>query len=83
MSYNVTGHRGSVLCLKFDRDWDILYDDEVERVDERAPRKGFMVSGSSNCMHIAHRLRAASAFLGLPQMEVDMSHRSPSGESRG
>ena len=24
------GHRGSVLCLKFDRDWDILDDDSMD-----------------------------------------------------
>lgn len=41
------GHRGSVLCLKFDRDWDIM-DDSMD-VDDAAPRKGFMVSGSSDC----------------------------------
>ena len=41
------GHRGSVLCLKFDCDWDIL--DDTSCVDPRAPRKGFMVSGSSDC----------------------------------
>lgn len=43
-----SGHRGSVLCLKFDHDWDILDDDAME-VDDAAPRKGFMVSGSSDC----------------------------------
>ena len=41
------GHRGSVLCLKFDRDWDVL-DESAGDVDPRAPRKGFMVSGSSD-----------------------------------
>lgn len=34
------GHTGSVLCLKFERDWD-LGSDGVSR--------GFMVSGSSDC----------------------------------
>ncbi|TBU41201.1 WD40 repeat-like protein [Dichomitus squalens] len=52
------GHRGSVLCLKFDRDWDILDDEEIERVDERAPRKGFMVSGSSDCTVVVWDLYA-------------------------
>ena len=51
------GHRGSVLCLKFDRDWDIL-DEEMEGVDERAPRKGFMVSGSSDCTVVVWDLYA-------------------------
>ena len=36
------GHRGSVLCLKFDKDWDV-----VKNRNEQ-PRKGFMVSGSSD-----------------------------------
>ena len=43
-----TGHRGSVLCLKFDRDWDVL-DKRTGNVNPYAPRKGFMVSGSSDC----------------------------------
>jgi len=34
------GHTGSVLCLKFEHDWDIDSDDTV---------RGFMVSGSSDC----------------------------------
>ncbi|KAH9927928.1 WD40 repeat-like protein [Epithele typhae] len=42
------GHRGSVLCLKFDRDWDIP-DYNKPDFDPRAPRKGSMVSGSSDC----------------------------------
>ncbi|ETW77319.1 hypothetical protein HETIRDRAFT_326886, partial [Heterobasidion irregulare TC 32-1] len=36
------GHRGSVLCLKFDKDWDV-----VKNRNEQ-PKKGFMVSGSSD-----------------------------------
>ncbi|KAI6041528.1 WD40-repeat-containing domain protein, partial [Pisolithus marmoratus] len=34
------GHTGSVLCLKFERDWDVGADGAV---------RGFMVSGSSDC----------------------------------
>lgn len=34
------GHTGSVLCLKFERDWDLGADGTVH---------GFMVSGSSDC----------------------------------
>lgn len=48
-----SGHRGSVLCLKFDRDWDIGDNvrgaDGMEVDDPLAPRKGFLVSGSSDC----------------------------------
>lgn len=53
-----TGHRGSVLCLKFDKDWDRF--DEEDCVDDDAAslfedtegrwwKRGFMVSGSSDC----------------------------------
>jgi len=43
------GHRGSVLCLKFDKDWDVG-NVAAEGDDEEVPwRKGFMVSGSSDC----------------------------------
>ncbi|PCH37408.1 WD40 repeat-like protein [Wolfiporia cocos MD-104 SS10] len=53
------GHRMSVLCLKFDKDWD-LFDDGCDdalslrhygrREDwDRRWRRGFMVSGSSDC----------------------------------
>ena len=34
------GHTGSVLCLKFERDWDLGSDGVC---------RGFMVSGSSDC----------------------------------
>jgi len=57
------GHRGSVLCLKFEKDWDRDWDwdgDESSVLEgavgslragrERPRRKtGFMVSGSSDC----------------------------------
>ncbi|KZT22279.1 WD40 repeat-like protein [Neolentinus lepideus HHB14362 ss-1] len=39
------GHAGSVLCLKFDKDWDVRPESE----DKDGLRKGFMVSGSSDC----------------------------------
>ncbi|KAI0634267.1 WD40 repeat-like protein [Trametes polyzona] len=42
-----SGHRGSVLCLKFDRDWDVA--DDMQTDDPMQPRKGFLVSGSSDC----------------------------------
>ncbi|KAH9947822.1 WD40 repeat-like protein [Amylocystis lapponica] len=44
------GHRGSVLCLKFDKDWDAehLGNAAGEGADVWM-RKGFMVSGSSDC----------------------------------
>lgn len=37
------GHNGSVLCLKFDKDWD------VGKGAGAGGRPGFMVSGSSDC----------------------------------
>ena len=44
-------HKGSVLCLKFekdfDREWDLDSDDEL--VERSEKNKGFMVSGSSDC----------------------------------
>jgi F-box and WD-40 domain protein 1/11 len=55
----IRGHSGSVLCLKFDKDWDA--GDDVLDEDSRATRTlgarrsrgsgrpGFMVSGSSDC----------------------------------
>ena len=42
------GHRGSVLCLKFDLDCDIL-DGDAQGVNPYAPRRGTMVTGSSDC----------------------------------
>jgi len=44
-----TGHRGSVLCLKFDKDWDFPTGEEDEWEDESVWKHGFMVSGSSDC----------------------------------
>lgn len=41
-------HRGSVLCLKFDKDWDCGEAEDAE-IDESGRWKGFMVSGSSDC----------------------------------
>ncbi|KAI8989127.1 WD40 repeat-like protein [Trametes punicea] len=43
-----SGHRGSVLCLKFDRDWDVA-EDATGGIDSMASRKGFLVTGSSDC----------------------------------
>jgi F-box and WD-40 domain protein 1/11 len=39
-------HNGSVLCLKFEKDWDLDKGDESE---SRHGKRGFMVSGSSDC----------------------------------
>lgn len=36
-----------MLCLKFDKDWDLAEDED--EVDDEVVRKGFMVSGSSDC----------------------------------
>ncbi|OCH94577.1 WD40 repeat-like protein [Obba rivulosa] len=44
------GHRGSVLCLKFDKDWDLQDQDGGDNnVDVARKRRGFLVSGSSDC----------------------------------
>ena len=47
-------HTGSVLCLKFEKDWDREWDtgDEEGPLAKEGPRlarSGFMVSGSSDC----------------------------------
>lgn len=47
-------HTGSVLCLKFEKDWDREWasDDEegpLAKGEPRLARTGFMVSGSSDC----------------------------------
>ena len=55
------GHRGSVLCLKFDGDWDILDDNSEDMhtgIRARKPRRGFMVSGSSDCTVVVWDLYA-------------------------
>lgn len=47
-----SGHRGSVLCLKFDKDWDLEEGDDSSWCEDDAQRiwrRGFMVSGSSDC----------------------------------
>ena len=43
------GHRGSVLCLKFDKDWDFPTGEEDAWDDGTKWKHGFMVSGSSDC----------------------------------
>ena len=43
------GHGGSVLCLKFDKDWDFPTGEEDEWDDGTKWKHGFMVSGSSDC----------------------------------
>ncbi|KAH7915925.1 WD40-repeat-containing domain protein [Hygrophoropsis aurantiaca] len=51
------GHAGSVLCLKFERDWDIAIPNGEHSDHKIAPTeatrsseaRGFMVSGSSDC----------------------------------
>ncbi|KAI0795773.1 WD40-repeat-containing domain protein [Abortiporus biennis] len=48
-----TGHDGSVLCLKFDKDWDLDDRNTVRDLPgsyhNEVWRRGFMVSGSSDC----------------------------------
>lgn len=50
------GHSGSVLCLKFDKDWDLDSNNSIFTPGSRGSsrygrewRKGLMVSGSSDC----------------------------------
>ena len=52
------GHNGSVLCLKFDKDWDL---DEAN-TDTVYPswKKGTMVTGSSDCLVCVWDLYACS-----------------------
>ena len=38
-------HKGSVLCLKFEKDWSL----GEEEGESAAPSKGILVSGSSDC----------------------------------
>lgn len=44
----IRGHRGSVLCLKFEKDWDIDSNNALVESVQSEWRKGFMVSGSSD-----------------------------------
>ena len=52
LSATFRGHNGSVLCLKFDKDWDVGND--------KSGKPGFMVSGSSDCSVCVWDLRTAS-----------------------
>ncbi|RPD61671.1 WD40 repeat-like protein [Lentinus tigrinus ALCF2SS1-7] len=65
------GHRGSVLCLKFDRDWDILDDGSMD-MDDNVPRKGFMVSGSSDCTVCVWDLWAIPTWGGEPRITAEV-----------
>ena len=44
----IKGHRGSVLCLKFEKDWDLDPANALTESGFTEWRKGFMVSGSSD-----------------------------------
>lgn len=44
-----SGHRGSVLCLKFEHDFDLDGANTVGDGDAAGWRRGMMVSGSSDC----------------------------------
>ena len=44
----IRGHRGSVLCLKFEKDWDLDPNNALVENGLTDWRKGFMVSGSSD-----------------------------------
>ncbi|KAL4076732.1 WD40-repeat-containing domain protein [Scleroderma yunnanense] len=60
------GHTGSVLCLKFERDWDI---------DSDGVARGFMVSGSSDCTVCVWDLISTPVATG----ESDTAAKSKSG----
>lgn len=44
----IKGHRGSVLCLKFEKDWDLDSKNALTAEGFTDWRRGFMVSGSSD-----------------------------------
>lgn len=57
-------HRGSVLCLKFERDWD------------RLERAGMLVSGSSDCTVCVWDLEAGGSLKGSSDTEVTAEVRT-------
>jgi F-box and WD-40 domain protein 1/11 len=79
------GHVGSVLCLKFDQDWDEVadwVDDESEGnvVSGRMrTRPGFMVSGSSDCSICVWDMHACRGGEGEVKAEVRTVLRGHSG----
>ncbi|KAI6145035.1 WD40-repeat-containing domain protein [Pisolithus tinctorius] len=59
------GHTGSVLCLKFERDWDVGADGVV---------RGFMVSGSSDCTVCVWDLISTPVTAGERNSDSTTSH---------
>lgn len=71
------GHRGSVLCLKFEKDWDLesgnaLVDNGLEW------RRGFMVSGSSD-----HTVCVWDLYACFPETGDSHSEPAVTAELRG
>ena len=57
----IRGHRGSVLCLKFEKDWDLDPGNALVEDGLTKWRRGFMVSGSSDHTVCVWDLYACSA----------------------
>lgn len=66
------GHTGSVLCLKFERDWDVGADGVV---------RGFMVSGSSDCTVCVWDLISTPVTAGERNSDSTTSHGSSRSNS--
>ncbi|TFK31228.1 hypothetical protein BDQ12DRAFT_694405 [Crucibulum laeve] len=82
-------HRGSVLCLKFEKDWEEAGGDVQEPYaaedkfdgndkstagDGHKPRRGFMVSGSSDCSICVWDMDTGAPVSGLGVAEVEGYH---------
>lgn len=61
------GHTGSVLCLRFERDWDVGADGTV---------RGFMVSGSSDCTVCVWDLISVPVTPGERNSDLTVTHGS-------
>ncbi|EGO26875.1 hypothetical protein SERLADRAFT_348065, partial [Serpula lacrymans var. lacrymans S7.9] len=72
------GHRGSVLCLKFERDWD-RHGVDKEREADGGRVRGFMVSGSSDCTVCVWDLGEAGDEVGEVRATVRKVLRDHSG----
>lgn len=69
----INWHRGSVLCLKFEKDWDLDPNNAVIESELTGWRKGFMVSGSSDHTVCVWDLYACSSENEHGQMETTVT----------